>query len=633
MREDSENTGLPSVKRMTKTLDERLVDNSSLPYLPVLDTAIFDESASMLKQHLDRTFPDGNEPVALGSGTVRGLIGQGGMARVYRIWNEKMEVYRAVKVYYLSGRAELRKRFETEIKISAKLCHPNIVQIHSTGEWNGYPYIEMELVEGVSLENLISQNVKMPFETVTSIGIQITDALCYAHNLDIVLYGKTYRGIIHRDLKPANIMVSESGTVKLLDFGIARPAEVGLHTVSGNIVGTLPYLSPEQIDNLEIDQRSDLYSLGAILYEALTGEKAFPQETITSLMKMKSIGQYREFDSFSCNIPLQLSEIVKKCLDENKDNRFESSLELKNSLMGFLRSNQDQAPSLIVENYLYNRDRENLVPDKRKSVVRRMMSISVLLIGIGVVIHFTFQFLRDKESGVRGFNFTGDSVCFSVSKTADSVKQKTQVIESGKDKIDVNINRSRKGRRKTTVSNVGSSPKSPIDQLKEKYRSSNLYEIGDSACKVSRFNEAIIALKSLLPGDIDYNNGLILLAYAYLESDSLEKARQISGLINSLDAFFCVVMGRIEYARKNEIKALEILQLALTRSSRIRSADFVRSESLYYAALIYDNWYRANPSLENRRFALISWEKLQRMHRPGQQRYHFAIQRMNRYNE
>lgn len=648
MHKDSENIA-PDSKRMAKTLDERLVDSSSMPYLQVLDTSIvdgkgpskelsplsmgeggislLDEQSLILKQHLDSKFPDGNEPVPLGSGVVRGLIGQGGMARVYRIWNEKMEVYRAVKVYYLSGRAELRRRFETEIKISAKLSHPNIVQIHSTGEWNGYPYIEMELVEGVSLETLISKNGKIPYETVTGIGIQIADALCYAHNLDIVLYGKTYKGIIHRDLKPANIMINENGMIKLLDFGIARPAEVGLHTVSGNIVGTLPYLSPEQIDNLEIDQRSDLYSLGTILYEALTGEKAFPQETITALLRMKSIGQYREFESFSCNVPVQLSEIIRKCLDENKENRFGSSLELKNALLGFLRSNHVQSPSLIVENYFGNRKRVSLIAGERKSALGKVLLMSGSLAGIGVAIFLTFQFLRDEKPMARGFNFVSDSsLAVSISQDSDSLQKKTQANQP--------VNRAGAGRRKETVSSSARiSVQSPTERLKRKYRSDNLYQIGDSACKASRFNEAIIALKGISPGDIDYNSGLILLAYSYLETDSVEKAGQIAESVNSLDAFFCIVMGRIEYARRNEMKALEIFQLALTRSSTIRPVNEVRSESLYWAALIYDNWYRANPSPDNKRFAMISWEKLKRVHRPGEQRYHLALQRIAGYEE
>lgn len=644
MTEDTENTGLSGSKKMAKTLDEKLLDNSSIFYLPVIDSSIvpckepsqenppisrgaggsinaeegislLSEYSSILKQHLDSIFPDGNKPVPLGSGVVRGLIGQGGMARVYRIWNEKMEVYRAVKVYYLSGKSGLRRRFETEIKISAKLSHPNIVQIHSTGEWNGYPYIEMELVEGESLETLISRHGKIPFETVTGIGIQIANALCHAHNLEIVLYGKTYRGIIHRDLKPANIMVSKRGMVKLLDFGIARPAEVGFHTVSGNIVGTLPYLSPEQIDCLEIDQRSDIYSLGTILYEALTGEKAFPQETITALMKMKSIGQYREFESLSCNVPVQLSEIIKKCLDENKENRFNSSLDLKNALIDFLKSSFGQSPSLIVGNFIGNREEIG----ERKRAFGRMLLMSGSLIGIGIVLFLAFQLILSKEPVVRGFNFVTDTLAVKVSQVSDSVQKKPQVSMEG--------NRDGAGKRTRN----GLSPQSPIRRLKTKYRSNNLYLIGDSACKVSRFNEAIIALKSISPGDVDYNNGLILLAYAYLESDSLEKAIKVSESINSLDAFFCIVMGRIELARKNETNALETFLLALTRTSTIRPVKVVRSESLYYAAIIYDRLYRVNPSAQNRQFALISWEKLKKNHLPGEMRYHLALQKIAEY--
>jgi serine/threonine-protein kinase len=254
------------------------------------------------------------------------------MARVYRTWNEKLEVYRAVKVFLPTGHPELMKRFETEIKISAKLHHPNIIETYTVGEWNGLPYIEMELVEGISLEELITRHRTLPVDVTVAICMQVADALFYAHNQQFLLYGKTYNGIIHRDLKPANIMISSNGTVKLLDFGIARPAEVGLHTVAGHIVGTLPYLSPEQLDDNGIDHRSDIYSLGTIVYEALTGEKTFPQPTITVLLKMKSIGEYRKFETFSCNVPSSLVKIVEKCLSENRDDRYSTTAELKKAL-------------------------------------------------------------------------------------------------------------------------------------------------------------------------------------------------------------------------------------------------------------------------------------------------------------
>ena len=188
--------------------------------------------------------PDGKEPIALASGTIAGILGTGGMARVYKIWNEKLEVFRAVKILLPTQQKDLKNRFETEVKITAKLHHPNIVEIYSVGEWNGLPYIEMELVEGDSLEAIIGRYGKLPFSVCSATAIFVARALVYAHGQEFLLYGKNYHGVIHRDLKPANIMISKSGEVKLMDFGIARPTEASLHTVEGNIVGTMQYLSP-----------------------------------------------------------------------------------------------------------------------------------------------------------------------------------------------------------------------------------------------------------------------------------------------------------------------------------------------------------------------------------------------------
>ncbi len=631
MSKDTEKFQHSTGKKVIRTLDEKIVNESVQVYSTGdgSETELCKDADSKLNQQFYLSLPDGNQPVVLGSGIIKGVIGEGGMARVYRIWNESMEVYRAVKVYHLISKLEHKKRFETEIKISAKLNHPNIVQIHSTGEWNGFPYIEMELVEGVSLEDLIQKHGKIPVDVVAGIGIQIVEALCYAHQKNILLYGDTYKGIIHRDLKPANIMISDSGVVKLLDFGIARPVQAGLHTISGNIVGTLPYLSPEQIDNKEIDQRSDIYSLGTVLYEALTGEKTFPQETVTALMKMKSTGQYRKFNTFSCNVPLKLERMVEKCLYEDKDKRFNSASELKKTLSIFYKKIPNQ-PSFIVEKFLADPDTCSYTTDKVKHSNRKPFLIGLCtILSIGI---FTIAFLENlsgKESGLSGLQNTGDSLIEPVGAGTDSIPMNQKM----KNSVDVDTAFREVLASKKKAYPVRPQRKSRIDKLKVEYRKNDLYEIADSACKASRFEDAIFVLESTPYAQSAKEGDLILLTYAYLEIDSVEKAEKISRMINSLDAFFCVVMGRIALARKNEIQALEIFHLALTRSSRIRSDHYVRSEALYYAAMIYDNWFMINPSPDNRQFAMISWKNLKRIHEPNQERYKLAERKLSRLRE
>ncbi|HEX7509984.1 MAG TPA: serine/threonine-protein kinase, partial [Chitinivibrionales bacterium] len=262
---DGANTGVYSLRNTTARLDATSVRGAN-PYGQQAESS---------------NLPSGNEPLVLGSGTIVGLLGTGGMARVYKIWNEKLEVFRAVKILIPTQQGDLRNRFETEAKITAKLHHPNIVEIYNVGDWQNLPYLEMELIDGKSLEAIIHATGKLPPQVCSAISIFVIRALAYAHGQEFLIYGKTYQGIIHRDLKPANIMISSQGALKLMDFGIARPTEASLHTVEGNIVGTMQYLSPEQLDGIDVDHRADLYAFGAILYEMLTGTKTFPQETIT----------------------------------------------------------------------------------------------------------------------------------------------------------------------------------------------------------------------------------------------------------------------------------------------------------------------------------------------------------------
>ena len=209
--------------------------------------------------------PDGSERVAMGSGTITSLISRGGTALVYEIWNSELEMKRAVKLLHPDHLDESLERFETEIKITAKLRHPNIVEIYAVGKWHDLPYIEMERIDGDTIEDLLRRVGALPIEVCTAIGIMVARALYHAHNHKYMIYGKEYHGIIHRDLKPANIMVDRDGSVKLMDFGIAKPVAASARTMEGVVFGTMQYLSPEQLQSGDVDARSDIYSFGAVL--------------------------------------------------------------------------------------------------------------------------------------------------------------------------------------------------------------------------------------------------------------------------------------------------------------------------------------------------------------------------------
>jgi len=284
-----------------------------------------------------------------GSSVVTEIIGEGGMATVYKVWNERLEVFRAVK---LLSQEAFSARFETEAKITAKLHHAGIVEIHNIGEWNGLPYMEMEFVDGSDLQKTLTERGKLPEIVCIAIAVRIAEALAHAHTKEFTLVGKQYCGIIHRDLKPANIMISKHGEVKLTDFGIARPAQTSLYTMVGNIAGTMHYLSPEQMNGGEVDNRSDIYSFGAILYEMVTGAKTFPQESVIELIKQKSDNKFKPLRDYGIPINADFEKIILRCLKFVPTKRYQRTQELVGALQELKESLTKRTPLEVLENYL-----------------------------------------------------------------------------------------------------------------------------------------------------------------------------------------------------------------------------------------------------------------------------------------
>src|SRR6202035_2311262 len=225
----------------------------------------------------------------LGSYEVVAQIGVGGMGEVYRARDTRLDRIVAIKVLptHLADRPELRERFEREARTIASLNHPHICTLHDVGHQDGIDYLVMEYVEG---ETLAARLVKgpLPLDQVLKYAIEIADALDKAHR----------KGITHRDLKPGNIMLTKSGT-KLLDFGLAKlkqevtPADVQLSqlptaneplTAQGTIVGTLQYISPEQLEGKDVDARTDIFAFGAVVYEIATGKRAFEGKSQASVI-------------------------------------------------------------------------------------------------------------------------------------------------------------------------------------------------------------------------------------------------------------------------------------------------------------------------------------------------------------
>ena len=261
-------------------------------------------------------------------------IGAGGMGEVYRVRDTRLERDVALKILSptLAKDPDRRERFEREARAAAALNHPHIVTIHSVEEIDGTPFITLELVDGQTLVDLIPAG-GLPLDRVLALGIALADGVGAAHQ----------RGITHRDLKPANVMVTADGRVKVLDFGLAKikedeqmTAAAGMRTTAltgeGRIVGTVAYMSPEQAEGKAVDQRSDVFSLGIILYEMASGVRPFagdtPMSTLSSIIKdtPKPVTDARP------GLPRELSKIVNRCLAKDVEDRYQSAKDLRNDL-------------------------------------------------------------------------------------------------------------------------------------------------------------------------------------------------------------------------------------------------------------------------------------------------------------
>ena len=280
-------------------------------------------------------------------------LGAGGMADVYLA--EDQELGRRVAIKILNGRhandAQFIERFRREAKNAAALNHPNIVSIYDRGEAEDTYYIAMEYLDGRTLKELIVGRGAAPINVAIEYARQILSALRFAHR----------HGIVHRDIKPHNVLVDGEGRVKVTDFGIAR-AGTSQMTETGSIVGTAQYLSPEQARGGEVDPRSDLYSLGIVLYELLTGKTPFDGETPVEIAMKHLSTAPKPPSKLRPDIPRELDMVVLRALAKNPDDRYQSADEMEADLERVARGASVSAATVDTATQVLRRPAPRLPP-------------------------------------------------------------------------------------------------------------------------------------------------------------------------------------------------------------------------------------------------------------------------------
>ncbi len=251
-------------------------------------------------------------------------LGKGGMGKVYRVEDTKIKQEIALKLIKpdIASDKKTIERFKNELKTTRNIRHKNVCGMYDIGEDKGAHFITMEYVTGGDLRKLIRRTKQLTVGTAISIAKQICDGLAEAHNL----------GVVHRDLKPNNIMIDDNGNARIMDFGIARTLKGKGITGSGVVIGTPEYMSPEQVEGKEVDLRSDIYSLGIILYEMLTGRVPFEGDTPFTIGVKHKSEIPKDPKELNSQIPDNLSRIILRCLEKDKEKRYENTEELRTEL-------------------------------------------------------------------------------------------------------------------------------------------------------------------------------------------------------------------------------------------------------------------------------------------------------------
>ncbi len=310
-------------------------------------------------------------------------MGRGGMGRVYKVVDTKLKEELALKIIHPEIAAEERiiERFGNELKMARKISHKNVCRMYHFEEDEGIHYLTMEFIRGESLKDMIGMMGQLSPGQALSVVKQVCEGLAEAHKL----------GVVHRDLKPSNIMIDREGNARIMDFGIARSLKAKGITRTGTMIGTPEYMSPEQVEGLETDQRSDLYSLGVILYETVAGRIPFDGETPFSIALKHKSEKPQDPREINPQIPENISRMIMRCLEKDREKRYQTAEEL----LSELNKIEEGIPT-----------EERVIPKRRPTISReitvtfnlkKILIPAFVITALAVIAVLVFQPFRSRE--------------------------------------------------------------------------------------------------------------------------------------------------------------------------------------------------------------------------------------------
>jgi hypothetical protein len=420
------------------------------------------------------------------------------------------------------------------------------------------------------------------------------------------LYGESYHGIIHRDLKPNNIMVTNEGNVKLMDFGIARPIDASIHTTdSSAVMGTMQYLSPELLEGKAPDVRTDIYSLGAILYEVVTGAKAFTESNISKLMLSKVRNEFKPLDSFKLKIPPRLRRLIRKCLSREREKRPQDAASMLAELLKIHKALTTQSPEAVMQAFMGTQGGARTVVGIRRRIPAPAIAACLVVAVIIAGAVFTYRIVAKRRAAAPPPAIVKTEL--APVSTPAPVEAKKPAPGRTREKAAVPP---KPVSQPVAVAMAGAPQNTGatfIDELKNQFGTQDVLDLFVKEIKLGRYEEASKVFDYVPPGQQQTKTALLYRMRMFEGLGDKTNLEQVLLTQAIDDGEFYLAKARYYYGAGNSEKCLVYLDACAKSRCEILDPVTLRQDLLYYRALCYSKEFDSHPSRATMKNALDSW--------------------------